>query len=337
MFLVLFLCLFLVFPFSTPALMAHDSIMGNEEILREETEKITALSLEYAKFYELPQGMDLWEITDDLLTSHLVKEREKQSIRDFDRRFFVFHYPSDGLKIKGIISFVSSTQENPLLVLLRGGNNAFGILNPGGELFSPRDYTVISTLYRGGICEGVDEFGGQDVNDVKNLIAYIPQLEEKLHVVLQSEKVYMLGVSRGAMQMFLTLDRFPELQNRLTKIVSLSGVLDIQQWVFTRPDMKKRFIEDFGLIEGVNEEEWINWRDPILTIHKINLTLPILIIQGTEDTRVDLQLGHHMVKGLHERGHNVTYWEIEGGDHGLRNRPDTLEKVLNWLEESPIE
>ena len=97
--------------------------MRNEKILREEEERMTAYCLEFAKFYELPEGRDLGEITDKLLSSHLVKERQKQAIRDFDRRFFVFHYPSDGLKIKGIISFVSSPHEHPMLVLLRGGNH----------------------------------------------------------------------------------------------------------------------------------------------------------------------------------------------------------------------
>lgn len=141
----------------------------------------------------------------------------------------------------------------------------------------------------------------------------------------------MIAYSRGGMEMFLALARFPELQNRLTKVVSLSGILDVRYSLEDRLDMKEMFIKDFGLNES-NYEEWVNLRDPLLAVSKIHPDLPILIVQGTADIRVTLAEGLHMVDALQAQGNVVTYWEFDGGDHCLRNRPDILELVFSWLE-----
>ena len=143
----------------------------------------------------------------------------------------------------------------------------------------------------------------------------------------------MLGRSRGGMQMFLTLARFPKLQDCFSKIVSLSGILDIRQCIASRSDMEEMFIEDFGLEKGINEEEWINKRDPLLTVDHIQPQLPILIIQATDDNRVSLAEGYNMVSKLQMAGKSVTYWEIEGAKHCLNNIEGRVDLILNWLEE----
>lgn len=304
----------------------------NQKKLNQETEEIKALSADYVKFYTLPQGQDLNEITEDLLNSPCIKNSCKQTLRAFGRRVFIFTYPSDGLKIKGVISFTKAPQDNPPIIYLRGGNRTFGILNPASDLMSPENYTVIATTYRGGVSEGEDEYGGKDINDVKNLINFLPVLEEKLHLHIPQENMFLIGNSRGGMQMFLALARFPELQARFAKIVALSGLLDMRVNIATRPDMKQTFADDFGFVEGENSDQWINWRDPLLTVAKVDPSLPILIIQGTNDNRISLLEGHHMVRELQSHGNLVTYWEIEGGDHCLRNQDDFVRRILDWLE-----
>lgn len=295
-----------------------------------ESDRLSKLYQEYAKFYEIPNGTDLVNITEDLLKSPLVTDKCKKFIQLSNRSIYIFVYPSDGLKIKGILSFLPIPEKHPFLVLLRGGNRIFGLFNPGNDLICTGDCTVISSVYRGGVSEGKDEFGGNDVNDVKNLIDFIPILEAKLNLKFQRKKMYMLGASRGGMQMFLALTRYPELQSRFKKVVSLSGLLDMRQNLASRKDMKKMFIEDFGLIKG-NEEEWINWRDPLLMASKIDINLPILIVQGTKDNRIALIEGYHMRDKLQEQGNPVTYLEIEGGSHCLSNDPDRMTKILSWL------
>lgn len=331
--LTFFFLVLLIFSFSHALLSGKGAAKSDEEKLKQETEKLEKIFAEYAKFYEMPPEVELKDITEEVLKSPYVKDVQKQAIQNFNRQIYVFTYPSDGLKIKGLISFVPEPQNHPLLVYLRGGNRTFGVVNPGSDFICFEHYTVISTMYRGGVSEGIDEFGGADVNDVKNLLSYIPELENKLGLSFQNPKTFLLGASRGGMQMFLALARFPELQTQFSKIVSLSGMLDMRQCIAFRQDMEEMFIEDFGLEKGVNEDEWINKRDPLLAAPQIIPQLPILIIQGTDDNRVSLEEGYHMVSSLQMAGNNAAYWEIEGAKHCLGNIEDRMAFIFKWFEE----
>lgn len=303
-----------------------------KKISKQEIKKLDTLFQEYSKFYDLPPRVKMQDITEEVLRSPYTKDAQKKAIQRFKRSFLVFHYPSDGLKVKGVISFVPDPHNHPTLVLLRGGNRTFGILNPGSDLMCPEQYTVISTTYRDGVSEGVDEYGGQDVNDVKNLIDFMPKLESKLGLHFQKEKMFMLGMSRGVMQLFLALARFPELQSHFSKIVSLSGLLDMRQCIAERAEMEEMFINDFGLKKGY-EEDWIKKRNPLEMIDCLKQKLPMLIIQGTDDNRVSLTQGKNMVDKLLSAGHDVTYWEIKRGNHCLKNKPNRMKAILDWLEE----
>lgn len=304
---------------------------GKEEKLEEETRLIQERSTRIAHLWDLEDGQDLKEITAELLASDLVSEARKELIVAQGRRYFLFTYPSEGFKVKATLSFVPDSQHKMTLINLRGGNRLFAVPSPASDISCMADFTVLTTSYRGGVSEGEDEFGGAEVYDVKALIDFIPELEKKLSIQIQSENMFLLGSSRGAMQMFLALARFPEQQARFSKICALSGLLDMRATFADRPDMKKMFIEDFGLIEGVNEEEWVMHRDPLLAVESIRTDLPILIIQTTDDLRVELHEGYHMVEKLTQLGHDVTYWELEGG-HCLADRSDRIEILLRWFQ-----
>lgn len=304
-----------------------------QELLDEESRIAEERAKTIAEFYQLPEGQDIDEITSKLLDSSFISKESKDSILASNRRIFVFEYPSDGFKVKGFISMVPNASENPILLNLRGGNRKFAMPSPGSDIAVARNYTVISTVYRGGISEGTDEFGGAEVNDVENLLNYIPILEEKIGEKIKNEKLFILGSSRGGMEMFLALARSPELQQKATKIISLSGLSDLRMTLINRPDMKEMFIHDFGLIPGENDEEWLDQRDPMVAVDKIRKDLPILMVAGTDDIRVELPETYNLVQKLTEEGHNVEYIEVPGGDHCLGNQNDRLKLLLDWLEQ----
>lgn len=306
---------------------------SREEILKEESRAILDNSLKIAsQFYTLEEGEELREITQTVLQSHETRDHIKERILASGRRIILFKYPSDGLQVKGYISFVPNPSENPLLIFLRGGNRHLGLMNPASAFSCMRNYTVLGTAYRGGVSEGEDQFGGDDVNDVQNLVDYLPILTQKLDLQLHPKSVFILGGSRGGMEMFLSLAKFPALQQRVSKAASLSGLLDIQECIRYRPDMRRMFTRDFGLVPGENEEQWIAKRNPLLAVSKIRKDLPFLILQGTEDLRVSLNEGIHMVEKLKENGNPVDYLEIVGGDHCLSNQPDCLKWIADWFE-----
>lgn len=280
-----------------------------------------------AKYYELDDLLEFTEITDQVIEGHYTHDKIKVAIRESNRRFFIFFYPSDGLRIKGLLSFVPCPEMYPTIVYLRGGNRIFGIPNPGSSIFCYENHTVITTTYRGGVSEGSDEFGGKDVNDVFHLVQFIPQIARKLGVKINATDMVLVGASRGGMQMFLALGRFPELQKNFRKAVSLSGMVSLRTCIMTRPDMQDMLIEEFGL-KGINDHEWISRREPSSYIKDIRNDLPILILQGTDDIRVPLQCGVELANQLEEKGKLVKYLAVGGGDHCLRNCEDCMQIVL---------
>lgn len=302
-----------------------------EAELQKESEEILKRGEENAKLYVLKDNETLKEITEELLTHPHTVEAVKKSIQDKTHRYYVFSYLSDGLKVKGYIAVPTTTSKPiPVIVLLRGGNRLFGLPIPG-ELSAQSGFAVVATMYRGGVSEGRDEYGGKDVNDVANLLDYMPKLAEALHVRFE-EKWSMVGVSRGGMELFLALERYPEIQSKLRNVAVISGLLNIEQAIQDRSDFKDMLMENFGYTEDEKGKRWIALRDPKKAVSKINKKLPILIAQGTHDTRVCLKEGYDMLQVLHDREMNVTYVEIEGGDHVLKNSPDFNRVLIDWLK-----
>lgn len=312
----------------------HTSEKTIEELLKEESKLILERSRRIAdQFYSLEEGRDFKEITECILNSADTKESIKRRILATGRCFFLFKYPSDEFQVKGYISFVPNSSKNPLLIFLRGGNRIFGLMHPATDFTCNKNYTVIATAYRGGVSEGIDEYGGNEVNDIHNLIEYFPILQEKLKTYFTPQKTFILGASRGGMEMFLALNRFTSLQHQITKAASLSGLLDLRECMICRyNNMRKMFIDHFGLIPGKNEDEWIIYRNPLTNISNIRKDLLILILQGTNDLRIDLKEGHNMVKTLKANRNDVSYLEISGGTHCLANQPNRMDIITNWFE-----
>lgn len=309
-----------------------DTTRANQA-LNIENQRIQDDSDAIQKLYELGKDENWRDITQEVLASSDTSSESQESINTWHRRIIVFKYPSDGLWIKGFLSYTPNPAYHPLLILYRWGNMNFALMNPGVDFATYRNYTVVSSSLRGGVSEGKDEFGGADVDDMKNLMEYLPKLSKELGIELHPPCVFMLGPSRGGLEMFLTLARFPELQNHVNKIVSVSGILDLHRLIQDRPDdMKKLFMNQFGLESGTKGEAWIAKRDPINTVPFLKKSLPILIVQGTADNRVNLAEGHHMVKKLEANRNQVDYWEIPGGNHALMNTPHIMSSIARWLE-----
>ncbi len=288
--------------------------------------------LQIAELYALPENIDLKNITNEVLQHKTTSNISKELIRSQNRTIILFEYPSDGYQVKAIVSYTPDIESAPLLFSLRGGNRIFGLMNPGSTYHLIKNYTVIAPAYRGGVSQGKDEFGGNEVNDIKNLVNYLPELQKKIGKKINPPRRYIWGSSRGAMQMFLALQRHTYLQKYFDKCVSLTGLHDISTVIKYRPGMKTMFVRDFGLTDE-HDSVWINHRSPVTQCDKLEPDLPILIIQGTNDNRTHIEEGNNMVEKLNELGKKVTYWKIEGGTHCLANmRKECDDMITKWLE-----
>lgn len=285
--------------------------------------------------FELCKGENFREITSQILEKSNLPLEMKSCFRRTCRRFFVFTFPSDGLKIKTMISFVDRLGPKPLIVLVRGFSRfddlpCFGTIGSAVRFAAQSNATIVLSLFRDGVSPGVDEFGGKDVRDVWNLCRFLPFVFDTLNLDIDCERRFMIGLGRGGMEMFLALARFPHLCNFFRSFVSICGILDLNQFVLDNPDWRQKLMNDFRF-DG--SQKWLDCRNPLLAVSKIrHKNIPILIVQGSEDPFVCLRHGLCMVDTLRVFGFpHVTYWEVAGGNHCLNNRPDCIPQLLEWL------
>lgn len=309
----------------------HEKKRRND-LRKKEQAKLERYFEDVAKLYNLPHGVDFLDITDKLMRSHLLLSSNKKEIVKFNRRIVVFNYVSDGLRIKGTISFTPDSHLKKTIIYLRGGNNLFALPHPASDITCHKDYTIITTTLRGGVSEGRDEFGGNDVNDVKNLIDYLPELSRKLKSPFQINDMILLGGSRGAMEMFLFLSRFQEYQPKFQKAISFSGLVDLEKTLEDRDDMLEMFKEDFGYLEG--DLRWIKYRNPIN--HASNIHIPVILIQGDQDLRVSLDEAKNMEKALKKAHVPVYLHEVLGGSHLLSNHPNRMKVVEEMINKNNL-
>ena len=286
-----------------------------------------------AQLYDMPEGVDFLDSTKRILNSASMANNPqvKEEMLKTGRRFFVYRYPSDGLQIAGYISFVPKAKNAKTIFIVRGGNRSFGLPHPGRRNHTMGHHTYIGTTLRGSINPGRDEFGGEDVNDVINLVKFIPTLRLKVgpQCTLNDQGFYLIGLSRGGMEMMLALARSSWLQNRVKKVISVVGMLDMHETFNWRPDMVSMFRTDFCLTP-FNQKAWIKKRNPLDHVHKIRKDLPILIIQAGQDIRVNLAQGKNMLQKLTALGHKVNYWEHKEQGHGFQGVDSALDA---WLDQ----
>src|ERR1700736_5736554 len=101
------LFLFLIFPFF---IYSQEKQLNKESYLKMDNQRIEDFSKRMEQFYTLNNESSIKEITPLVLESPDTSEASKESILAFHRKIFLFQYPSDGLMIKGFISFTPHSE-----------------------------------------------------------------------------------------------------------------------------------------------------------------------------------------------------------------------------------
>jgi len=238
-------------------------------------------------------------------------------------------YLSDGLRVKGFLVEPKGAGPFPAVIYNRGGNRDFGPISPRTVAFlmariASWGYVVVGSQYRGnGGGEGLEEFGGADVDDVLNLI---PLLEARPKA--DATRMGMYGGSRGGMMTYLVLAR----SDRFKAAVIRAGLSDLLRTRSDRPGMDSLFVELIPGYDFKNEQPLID-RSAVRWADKLPKTTPILLLHGTADWRADPHQGLDMSRALLEAGHPFRLVLLEGGDHALNeHRPEMWHQARSWLD-----
>lgn len=238
-------------------------------------------------------------------------------------------YLSDGLKVVGFVVRPNLDQDQfPVVIFNRGGNREYGKIDdeflPVLATFAMHGYIVIASQYRGNDGgEGVEQYGGADVNDVLNLIP----LAESLPSVAAG-KIAMLGASRGGMMTYIALSR----TNKVKAAAVYSGLVDCIQTFNERGPVYRQGLID--LIGGTPEEKEAEYKQRSANYWPEKIDTPLLILHGDADENVSVTQAQALAGKLQELGKACELVIYPQGSHGLiESWRDRNKRIFGWFEQ----
>ena len=226
-------------------------------------------------------------------------------------------YMSDGLRVRGYLVRPRSSGNAtrlPAIIDNRGGNRDFGAwtdLDAARRLarVAAWGYVVVASQYRGvDGGEGIEEFGGADVNDVLNLIPLLDRLPG-----VDSTRIGMTGWSRGSMMTFIALTRTTRV-----KAAAIGGtVSDLIETGRQRPEMETEVFAQLIPRFATKRDSVLKSRSAVFWAERMHKQTPILILHGTSDWRAGPSQALRLADALLAAKHPFRLMMFEGGDHGL--------------------
>jgi dipeptidyl aminopeptidase/acylaminoacyl peptidase len=240
-------------------------------------------------------------------------------------------YLSDGLKVKGYIAYPNDkSQKHPCIIWCRGGLGNAGALdkfNASGILgqIASWGYCVFASQYRGNDGgEGHDNFGGDDLNDVLNLIPIANQIP-----MADNSKWGIEGWSRGAMMTYLTLTR-----TDIFKCATvIGGIANLRCNSIESKFMRRLYEHTLGKYDTEEFYHRCESRSIINFPEKLSKNTPILILHGNADERVLPHDSIDLSYKLLELKRNFRLVMLENGDHFLKSQRKEAERLRrNWFD-----
>ncbi|MCK9210499.1 MAG: prolyl oligopeptidase family serine peptidase [Ignavibacteriaceae bacterium] len=237
-------------------------------------------------------------------------------------------YLSDGLRIEGYLAYPKEQKENekfPCVIWNRGGAGAKGMIDSFaargmfGQLAS-WGYVVFASMYRGSL-EGEDRIGGEDVNDVLNLISIADELP-----FADTTKWGIEGWSRGGLMTYLILQK----NHNFKCAVFVGAISDVRMPAKNTPAMTELFKHAFP--KEIFDAEMFN-RCAVEHANKLAKETNYLLIHGGGDDIISPLQSIEMAKKLYENEINYRLVILEHGTHYLRNhRKEVAALRKHWYE-----
>ncbi len=243
--------------------------------------------------------------------------------------YYAITYWSDGLRVTGYLGRPRGLGPFPAIIHCRGGYDEVGALT-GVELavYVEAGYVAVATQYRGNAGgEGREDFGGDDVHDVLNLLPLLRTLP-----YVDMERVGMFGGSRGGMMTYIALKELTLAGqgDAIKAAVTRGGISDLFAWdrerggalanVLWRPLVGVTPAEAPELFEARSAVYW-----PEL------IGAPLLMLHGQADREVSVQQTLALATAFEEIGVVPRYLLYPNGDHPLTQYKGGYPDALDWF------
>jgi dipeptidyl aminopeptidase/acylaminoacyl peptidase len=246
-------------------------------------------------------------------------------------------YGSGGGVVPGILirPKTPGNRRWPAIIYNRGGTGDYGRLDHIAIaemlMLARSGFVLVASDYRfHGVTSRADQWGGDDLDDVLNVI----QVARALPYV-DPQRVFMLGQSRGGTMTYLALKRGAPVRAAAVT----SGVSDLEALGRYRPE----FVNGDDTFDGwakvwpdysSRSAEYYRDRSAVFWADKIHV--PILIMASRTDRLVPAEQALRMALALQAAGGNYAL-QIYGNDgHGLPlNRADRIQRIVKWFSQTP--
>ncbi|MDX1975042.1 MAG: prolyl oligopeptidase family serine peptidase [Rickettsiales bacterium] len=239
-------------------------------------------------------------------------------------------YDSQGLRVTGLSALPATIQKqsHPILIYNRGGSHEYGKLTVISVLrsmapFARAGFLVYASNYRGADGgEGSEDFGGEDVQDVLQLIEAAKQ-----NPAWDGKNIFMLGHSRGGMMTCLAMKHGAQLSAAII-LASLTDLWQAAEQNAAVDALYHRLIPELS----ADREAMLKARSPVYWPEQISAPLYLLHSQSDDvvPAQHSLQLADALTK--QKKPHNLHLYS--DANHALlRVWDDVLARSLSWFGE----
>ena len=169
---------------------------------------------------------------------------------------------------------------------------------------------------------GTDEFGGKDVGDVVRLLDLSLTLPSA-----DASNIFMLGASRGGMMSYLVARQRTDIRAMAT----IAGATDLLAGLEWRPEMERVYRDLIPRYDS-NKQAALESRSALHWVDQIPTDLPVLLLHGEADERVNVSDSRAMATRLKQLGRPHKLVVYPGDNHVLQlNRRPAHQEVLSWF------
>lgn len=234
----------------------------------------------------------------------------------------------DGLTINGYLTVpVGVKAENlPVVIHPHGGpwaRDNWGF-NSTVQFLANRGYAVLQMNFRGSTGYGREfweisfkEWGKKMQDDITDGVEWL-----KNQGIADPERIGIFGGSYGGYATLAGLAFTPDLY---ACGVDYVGVSNMFTFMNTIPPYWKPYLEMFYEMVGNPSADSVLLHEASPVYHVDKIKAPLLVVQGAQDPRVNIDESDQMVEALKARGVDVPYLVKENEGHGFRNEENRFE------------
>lgn len=251
----------------------------------------------------------------------------------------VTYKAADGLEINGYLTLPPGREAKnlPLIVLPHGGPQSYDDIGYDwmSQAIASRGYAVLQPNFRGSdgyggafIEKGYGEFGRKMQTDLSDGVRYLAK-----EGTIDAKRVCIVGASYGgyAAMAGAAIDTgVYRCASAIAPVTNLKTFVRYQESESgydkkaSRVLYWKRFLGDATGWDAVSPD-----------LKAANVTIPVQLIHGRDDTVVPIDQSNRMRDALQKAGKSVEFVLLKGEDHWLSREPthvQTIEAVVSFIE-----